>query len=83
MVYFNKRFIILFIRSTKKQEINKSSNNQCDINQTITSEVKESRHLEKTPEKNNPPCVYISPFVTISRGKDSARKEYHRRFSGK
>ncbi|XP_018573291.1 guanylate kinase-associated protein mars-like [Anoplophora glabripennis] len=38
-----------------------------------------------TPQKNNT-CedspVYISPFVTVSRGKSSARKEYHMRHSG-
>lgn len=32
-----------------------------------------------TPENKSPP-VYVSPFVTVSRGKDSARKEYQQRF---
>ncbi|KAJ8915796.1 hypothetical protein NQ315_004608 [Exocentrus adspersus] len=38
-----------------------------------------------TPLKNNDeesvPPVYVSPFVTISRGKSSAKKEYHIRHS--
>lgn len=33
-----------------------------------------------TPVKITTP-IYISPYVTISRGKDSARKEYHKRIS--
>jgi hypothetical protein len=35
-----------------------------------------------TPKKQEPP-VYVSPFVTMSRGKSSARKEYESRKSRK
>ncbi|XP_018576807.2 uncharacterized protein LOC108915302 [Anoplophora glabripennis] len=38
-----------------------------------------------TPQKNNiceDSPVYISPFVTVSREKSSARKEYHMRYFG-
>lgn len=44
--------------------------------------IKDERQVlsEITPEKNIAP-VYISPFVTVSRGKNSARKEYHKRHS--
>lgn len=34
-----------------------------------------------TPISKNQPIAYISPFVTINRGKDSARKEFHSRKS--
>ncbi|XP_063920087.1 guanylate kinase-associated protein mars isoform X2 [Zophobas morio] len=38
----------------------------------------------KTPKKTaSPATVYVSPFVTVSRGKDSARKEYEARKSRK
>lgn len=50
------------------------------MNQT---NISEKAVTEKTPDKNDAPSVYISPFVTISRGKNSARKEYHKRRSGK
>lgn len=44
--------------------------------------IKDERQVlsEITPEKNVP-AIYISPFVTVSRGKNSARKEYHKRHS--
>ncbi|XP_018333329.1 guanylate kinase-associated protein mars [Agrilus planipennis] len=39
-----------------------------------------SNSLPQTPKNNTPP-VYISPFITLSRGKDNARKEYKQRLS--
>lgn len=58
------------------------SKNQPSKSHPIVSETAKIKP-EKTPEKNDVPCVYISPFVTISRGKTSARKEYQKRHSGK
>ncbi|VEN44208.1 unnamed protein product [Callosobruchus maculatus] len=45
--------------------------------------VRLSSSTVETPDQKGsaPSAVYVSPFVTISRGKNSARKEYHVRSS--
>ncbi|RZC43097.1 disks large-associated protein 5 [Asbolus verrucosus] len=58
-----------------KRNVDKGMSPDFPINTNLSSEV-------KTPDKGEPP-VYVSPFVTISRGKNSARKEYEARRSGK
>lgn len=41
----------------------------------------ETKNSLKTPTQDSANCGYISPFVTVSRGKRSARKEYAERMS--
>lgn len=67
----------------KLEEKSNDLKNSKQVDQTIISEENIPNVSEKTPDKSDIPCVYISPFVTISRGKNSARKEYHQRRDGK
>lgn len=68
-------------KTNKKETIEIASTSE-DNPEDFVTPVKEERPVlaDITPEKNTSP-VYISPFVTISRGKNSARKEYHERRS--
>lgn len=68
-----------------KDERAKTSNVSADTAKTIETKktpVKNERPVlaEITPAKNSAP-VYISPFITVARGKDSARKEFQQRRS--
>ncbi|GJQ71404.1 hypothetical protein Trydic_g11131 [Trypoxylus dichotomus] len=54
-----------------------ANSSQSDSQTAVTNAFKPSN----TPASKRNPIVYISPFVTISRGKDSARKEFHSRKS--
>lgn len=80
---------------TKKEKtpVKSSRNGQLTKEKTpakININSKESE--DKTPvkrvsdssqgSKTLTPVAYVSPFVTISRGKYSARKEYHNRLNG-
>uniref|UniRef100_A0A6P7FD58 Guanylate kinase-associated protein mars n=1 Tax=Diabrotica virgifera virgifera TaxID=50390 RepID=A0A6P7FD58_DIAVI len=64
------------INSEKRTPENKSlrNNNKSNIQEEIGSN-------EKTPNNKKRESTYISPFVTISRGKEAARKEFEIRKS--
>ncbi|XP_031356420.1 guanylate kinase-associated protein mars-like isoform X1 [Photinus pyralis] len=75
-------------RSYKNSAMTKKTSSDIKVIKTTTTTVKETyRKCESnedgaryvTPVKNDSPVAYISPFITVSRGKENARREYHNR----
>nr|CAI5817916.1 unnamed protein product [Callosobruchus analis] len=74
--------------SSPSAEMKVSNPNECDTKvESVTTPEARNRRVSfsniETPEQttSGQSSVYVSPFVTISRGKNSARKEYHVRNS--
>ncbi|XP_060529566.1 uncharacterized protein LOC132703994 isoform X2 [Cylas formicarius] len=73
------------IASTSQSECQTSVDRHSTLpdNPIESSDLDKSFEFVKTPLKSSldstSPTLYISPFVTISRGKKSARNEFHRR----
>ncbi|KAI4461055.1 disks large-associated protein dap sap90/psd-95-associated protein [Holotrichia oblita] len=63
--------------STEYPIENYTNSSQSD---TLSDVIVTTKQISTPVTKNNP-IPYISPFVTINRGKDSARKEFHSRKS--
>lgn len=68
-----------YSRKPVEEEGNKSVSPEypSETGKVTELKTKEDNHMQKedvTPKKASPP-VYISPYVTVSRGKNSTRKE--------
>lgn len=57
-----------------------SINNQT-LTKTPRNRTPSTSFTPKTPGKQTTPTSYVSPFVTVARGKQNAIKEYKRRMS--
>ncbi|XP_031349439.1 guanylate kinase-associated protein mars-like isoform X2 [Photinus pyralis] len=78
-------------RSYKNSSMTKNTSSDIKVIKKTTTTIKETyRKCESnedgarcvTPVENDPPVTYISPFITVSRGKENSRREYHNRPSG-